>query len=98
MLLAILIGFWFNRLAKENNANQTTWVIVGIVSFLAGQFILALALGLINYNLIESRGASIIIGIIGGLIGVFVAKYFLEKNVKNKPTDDKDDILDSFIE
>lgn len=98
MLIAILIGFWFNRLAKENNANQTVWVILGIVSYLAGQFALALIIGLIDVSLLDNIGASFVIGIVGGLIGVFVAKYFLEKSVKNNPKDAEDDIIDSFIE
>lgn len=98
MLIAILIGFWFNRLAKENNANQAFWVILGIVSYLAGQFALALVIGLIDVNLLDNVGASLLIGIVGGLIGVFIAKYLLEKNVKNKPVENEDDILDSFIE
>jgi uncharacterized membrane protein YeaQ/YmgE (transglycosylase-associated protein family) len=99
MLVDFLIGFWFNNLAKVNNANQTTWVILGIVSYLAGQFILALAVGLIDINLLENRGTSFVLGVIGGLIGVFVAKYLLEKKTNNKTSeDDEDDIIDTFIE
>ena len=85
MIIAIIIGVWFFRLAKEAELNKALWAAVGVLSFILGQFVLAFILALFMPELFDGMGAEIIVGIIGGAIGVGVSYYILQNAIKSAP-------------
>ena len=93
MIIAIIIGFWFFRLAKEAGLSKGLWAAIGVLSFILGQFFLAFLLLLIVPELFDGLGGELIIGIIGGAIGVGVSYYVLQNTIKNKPSRSSDSEL-----
>lgn len=96
MIIAIFIGIWFFRLAKEAELNKGIWAAIGVVSFILGQFLLAFVLALVAPELFDGLGTEIVIGIVGGALGVGISYYVLQNTIKNKPTRTSDsDLIDS---
>lgn len=85
MIIAIIIGIWFFRLAKEAELNKGLWAAIGVLSFILGQFVLAFILALIVPELFDGMGVEIVVGIIGGALGVGVAYYILHNAIKAAP-------------
>lgn len=89
MIALILIGFWFNNLAKNNNFNQVVGVITGLASYFIGQFIITIIALLIFPELEYSIAGQIGIPLIGGVLFCLLARIILLNIFKNKK--------DSFI-
>lgn len=102
IFLFVGIGFWFSTLADKNNGNKTVWIIAGLSGWVVPQLFAGIVLGLFAPDMIDDLGSLTIISLLVSVVGVFIVKYYLEKNASNSKkgssNDDDNDILDDFIE
>lgn len=97
MIAAIIIGVWFYRLADTNKLNKVLWPIVGIVSFILGQFIAGMVIGLTSPSSINDQGTLIIGGLIGGALGTLVAYLIIQSQIKSQKAKTNDSIIDEGL-
>jgi len=101
MILLILFGVWFYNLAKKNNLNAVLWAIIGAGSYIVGQLLAGVVVGMFAPSMINDDVALIVIGLFSGLGAVLIAYLFLQQAINNKKQsvtiDDKiiDDTKDS---
>lgn len=99
MILAAIIGVLFYRAAVQHELNKALWVIIGILSYFAGQFIAGFIIGIVSPGLLDDKLSIIVVGLISGIIAVGVTYWMLlntaKKNVIQKEKEQKD-LIDNF--
>lgn len=97
MIAAIIIDVWFYRLADTNNLNKVLWPIVGIVSFILGQFLAGMVVGLTSPSSINDQGVLIVAGLIGGALGTVIAYLIIQGEIKKQKAKTNDSIIDEGL-
>jgi hypothetical protein len=92
MILAILFGVWFYRIAKKHNLLVGLWAAVGALSYVVGQLIVA-AIMLANDPGISDDMQLLVPGVIGGLLGTAIAYGIMMQVAKNSGKKSGDDNL-----
>ncbi len=99
MILAAIIGVLFYRAAVQHELNKALWVIIGVLSYFAGQFIAGFAIGMVSPGLLDDTVSMIIVGLISGIVAVGIAYWIMvntaKKNVIQKEKEKKD-LIDNF--
>jgi hypothetical protein len=99
MILAILFGIWFYRIAKKHNLLAGLWAAVGALSYVVGQLLVA-AVMLANDPGMTDEMQLLIPGIIGGLLGTAIAYGILMQAAKTKGKNNSgnDNLLDDKMD
>lgn len=108
ILILIGIGFWFSKMAQNHGgAKPWVWVVSGIGSYFLGQLIAGFIIGLVAPQMLDEMLTLILVGLITGILGVFVARQILITHAKNnggkKPSspnildDQNDPLLDDDL-
>jgi len=90
MIIILVIGFLFYRMANEAGMNKFLWPALGIIAYFVAQFVVGFIVAIINPELITSTMSQIILGLASGIIGVSVIYLVFQnakKNQGNKPND-----------
>ncbi len=90
MILAIVIGVWFFKLAKYAGLNKGLWAAIGVLAFILGQFFLTYILALIVPQIFDGMMVEMLVGIAGGVLGVVISYIALQNAIKNKPKRSED--------
>lgn len=108
ILLLVAVGFWFNKMGQNHGgAKPWVWVISGIGSYFVGQIIAGLIIGIFAPDMLDDILTLILIGLVTGFAGVFIARQLLinyaKKNQTNKKSpdviDDQEDVIfDDLLE
>ena len=96
MIVAILIAVWFYRLADSKNLNKFLWAAIGGLSFVIAQLILGVAIALLFPKTLENFVLQILVGILSGAAGVWIAYIALNKTAgnPNNSTKNNSDLID----
>ncbi len=81
MIVILIVGFWFARMAREAGMNKFLWPILGIAAYFIAQIVVGFAFGVIAPELLDSTGSQLVAGIVSGGVGVVIV-YFIFQNVK----------------
>ncbi len=98
IFILISIASAFSRKAHDKNRNRYGWGTIGVVTFLASQFIGGIIVALINAKLLEDNTIVTVIGLVSGIIGTGTAYYILHKLPDPTEVIETDgDLLDSNL-
>jgi drug/metabolite transporter (DMT)-like permease len=99
ILILIGVAILFNRKALTLKRNPYLWSAIGVLSFLALPFIMALLIVLLKREWLDEEFMILIASFILGFIGISVAYYVLEKLPNSTDVKSFDsDLLDNNID
>lgn len=101
LLLIYFIGKYFYDLAILHDKSKWGWAVIGVVSYYAGAFLLAFALGMIAEFISPGffdNTPEMVLNLVAvplGLISVYGVYQLVKKNWENNP---KDQDMDGFLD
>jgi hypothetical protein len=99
MLILILVGYLFRKLAFDKNRNVYLWVILAVVTWFAAQFIGGIVAALLmGEQVLEEDSALYVIGFTSSILGVsilYMVLYSLPALDDEEPNNDPN-ILDGM--
>lgn len=97
MIILIIIGIAFWRMAQAKELNAILWTVIAVASYFVAQLLAGFCIGLLNPYLLDNYGVVFVIGLSSGLFGVLLVWLAMnaaaKKNAEIK-TDEFSDVLD----
>jgi hypothetical protein len=99
IFMLISVATTFARIAHDKDLNRYMWGTIGVLSYFIMQIIFGVVFVIFSPELVQNRGAGIILELGGGLSGVGIAYYILKKmpNPNDSPPPASGDLLDSDL-